>query len=161
MHYQKITTLKRALKAPMFEKLTDRETTIYRTGFRFAYKIAKEAFKLKRQNNFLFRKTSSRRLPKLEELYKTIITVCDHYKVAKKDVIGKNRRAAVCRVRSILINLFFETYDINLSEIGRYFGMDHTSILHHTNLKKHNQRWWCEGSAIWKDFEELQKIISS
>jgi len=142
MHYQKITTLKRALKAPMFEKLTDRETTIYRTGFRFAYKIAKEAFKLKRQNNFLFRKTSSRRLP-------------------KKDVIGKNRRAAVCRVRSILINLFFETYDINLSEIGRYFGMDHTSILHHTNLKKHNQRWWCEGSAIWKDFEELQKIISS
>jgi chromosomal replication initiation ATPase DnaA len=54
----------------------------------------------------------------------------------------------------------YEKYNLNLTDIGRYFGQDHTTVLHSIEMKKDKRRFWDAGQSIWQEFQELKETIS-
>ncbi len=61
--------------------------------------------------------------------------VCEEAGVAYDDVMGKNKTRKVCAVRQ---RLFYEFREMGMSlpDIGRFFGRDHTTVLHGVNMEK-------------------------
>ena len=64
-----------------------------------------------------------------------VIEVCVDAGVSPKDVMGTGRLAKVCRVRQRLF-YDFRAEGMSLPEIGRFFGRDHTTVLHGVNAEK-------------------------
>ena len=46
---------------------------------------------------------------------------------------------------------------MNLSDIGKIFGQDHTTVLYSIKMKFNGTRYWGMDQTIWQEFDELTK----
>ena len=76
------------------------------------------------------------RRPKPSDVQAVINKVCIFFEVHKEVLMSKSRAEEILRARNVVHNLLFEKYNIGLSEIGRYFNQDHTTVLNSINMKK-------------------------
>ena len=74
--------------------------------------------------------------------------------------MSKTRTQDLVRARNIIHNLLYERYNLNLTDIGKYFQQDHTTVLHSIEMKKEKRRFWDAGQSIWQEFQELKETIS-
>ena len=168
-----LTQFKTALKAPMYRELTLRELMLYKTGFKNGYRMAlqhnrnkidHQLFKLKVRQEKFEEKTEGAKLEKLVKIKKiypasfdaVVNKVCIRYEVNKKEVLGDRRFSALVRARSIIINLMIEKYPISLSQLGRMFKIDHSTVIHHRRMKADGLRFWSIGKTIHQEFIELK-----
>ena len=69
--------------------------------------------------------------------------------------MAKVRTQDIVRARNIIHNILYEKYNMNLTDIGRYFGQDHTTVLHSIEMKKQQKRFWSPEQSLWQEFEKL------
>lgn len=65
-----------------------------------------------------------------------IQVACDH-KIAPEVIVDKSRKAPVVRARQDLFYRASTQENMTASQIGRYFGCDHTTVLH--GVKQHEK----------------------
>ena len=46
---------------------------------------------------------------------------------------------------------------MNLTNIGRIFNQDHTTVLYSIQMKFNGKRYWGLDQTIWQEFDELIK----
>jgi chromosomal replication initiation ATPase DnaA len=83
--------------------------------------------------------------------------VCIKYEVSKKELFTKTRTTDIVRARNIIHNILNEKYKMSLSDIGRIFTQDHTTVLNSIQMKQHRRRFWNDEQTIWQEFEELTR----
>ena len=155
------TEIKLAMKAGHYRDLTYKEKKIYKNAFKNGYKLAKihckkkdtESYKPRRIVSYSFAKPSTRVVDSI------INKICIRYEVHKKTLMSKTRTQDLVRARNIIHNLLYERYNLNLTDIGKYFGQDHTTVLHSIEMKKDKRRFWDAGQSIWQEFTELKETI--
>jgi chromosomal replication initiation ATPase DnaA len=49
---------------------------------------------------------------------------------------------------------------LSLSEIGRYFEQDHTTVLHSIEMKKDKRRFWGTHQTLWQEYQDIKETIS-
>tara|TARA_R100000664_G_scaffold2614_1_gene6425 strand:- start:35 stop:508 length:474 start_codon:yes stop_codon:yes gene_type:complete len=151
----KLQTFKTAMKAPQYEKLSKYELKIYQAGFRNGYKLARNNIKKKIKHkpkkiiNFQFNSTTPKNIDQI------INKVCVRYEVHKKTLLGKCRTQDIVRARNIIHNILNDKYNMNLTNIGRYFGQDHTTVLHSIQMKANKERFWSPEQTIWDEYLDL------
>lgn len=64
--------------------------------------------------------------------------VADHFRVPVEEVLGQRRSSSLVLCRSVCMYLVRQKFRYSLSEIGRAFGRDHTSVLQ--SLRKVEKR---------------------
>jgi chromosomal replication initiation ATPase DnaA len=74
------------------------------------------------------------------EIDSVINKVCIKYEVSKKDLFTKTRTTDIVRARNVIHNILNEKYKMSLSDIGRIFGQDHTTVLNSIQMKQHRRR---------------------
>ena len=151
--------IKLAMKAGHYSNLTYKEKQIYKNAFKNGYKLAKIHINKSKQE-FKPRRiiTHSYAVPN-DRVNIIIDKVCKKYFISKKELFSKIRTQDVVRARNIIHNLLSEKYNMNLSNIGRYFGQDHTTVLNSIQMKQHRRRFWNDEQTIWQEFEELKEIL--
>ena len=151
------TEIKLAMKAGHYRDLSKKEKKIYKNAFKNGYKLAKihckkrtpEFYKPRRIISYSFAKPSTRIVDSI------INRVCVRYEVHKKSLLGKVRTQDIVRARNIIHNMLYEKYNLNLTDIGRYFGQDHTTVLHSIEMKRDQKRFWSPEQSLWQEFEKL------
>ncbi len=81
--------------------------------------------------------------------------ICGYCNWCKKELFTKTRTTDIVRSRNIIHNILNEKYKMSLSDIGRIFGQDHTTVLHSIEMKLHKRRFWSDEQTIWQEFQEL------
>ena len=79
------------------------------------------------------------------------------YELSKKDLVGKQRTKDFVRARNIIHNILAEKYKMSLTDIGRIFGQDHTTVLYSIQMKYNGERYWGQDQTMWQEFDELIK----
>ena len=97
------------------------------------------------------------RKPRQSEIDSVINKVCIKYEVSKKELFTKTRTTDIVRARNIIHNILNEKYKMSLSDIGRIFTQDHTTVLNSIQMKQHRRRFWNDEQTIWQEFEELTR----
>jgi len=95
------------------------------------------------------------RKPRKAEINSVINKVCIKYEVSKKELFTKTRTRDIVRARNIIHNIFNEKYKMSLTEIGKIFGQDHTTVLNSIQMKQKKEHYWYDNQTIWQEFEEL------
>ena len=98
--------------------------------------------------------------PKPSQVESVINKVCIYFEVHKPTLLGKKRTTDIVRARNVIHNILFEKYHMNLTDIGRYFGQDHTTVLHSIEMKRDKKRYWSPEQSLWQEFEEIKNTIS-
>tara|TARA_R110001632_G_scaffold157963_1_gene276119 strand:+ start:201 stop:689 length:489 start_codon:yes stop_codon:yes gene_type:complete len=152
--------IKLAMKAGHYRDLTYKEKKIYKNAFKNGYRLAashikkdKKPYQPRRIIHFSFSKPSSRIVDSI------INKVCIRYDIHKESLMSKVRTQDLVRARNIIHNILYEKYNLNLSDIGRYFDHHHTTVLHSIEMKKEKKRFWDAGQSIWSEFQELKNTI--
>ena len=164
-----LTQLKQAMKAPMYSELTSRELLLYKTGFKNGYRMSMQQNQSKLELNLLRLKIREERFDEKKAGIKidrkkihtasfqaVVNKVCIQYEVNKKEVLGDRRYQSLVKARSIIINLMIEKYAISLSQLGRLFKIDHSTVIHHRRMKSNGLRFWSTGKTIHEEFLELK-----
>ena len=155
--------IKTAMRAGQFENLTYREKKIYKNAFKNGYKLSKLHTK---ENKIYIKRKSYKPLkivghsfskPSSLVIDSIINRVCIRYEVSKKELFTKTRTTDIVRARNIIHNILNEKYKMSLSDIGRIFGQDHTTVLNSIQMKQHRRRFWNDEQTIWQEFEELTR----
>ena len=158
--------IKTAMKAGQFENLTYREKKIYKNAFKNGYKLSKLHTK---ENKIYLKRKSYKPLkiighsfskPSSLVIDSIVNKVCIRYEVSKKLLFTKIRTTDVVRSRNIIHNILSEKYKMSLTEIGKIFGQDHTTVLNSIQMKKQRRRFWNQEQTIWQEFAELKETIS-
>ena len=173
-----LTQLKQAMKAPMYSQLTTRELLLYKTGFKNGYRMSVQQNEEKIQNKLLRLKIREERFDEKKaggsltgiyidkkkihaSTFEAVVNkVCIQYEVNKQEVLGDRRYQSLVRARSIIINLMIELHKVSLSQLGRMFGMDHSTIIHHRRMKFSNNRFWSTEKTIHQEFKVLKEQLS-
>ena len=173
-----LTQLKQAMKAPMYSQLTTRELLLYKTGFKNGFRMSVQQNEEKIQNKLLRLKIREERFDEkkavgnISEIYidkkkihastfeAVVNKVCIQYEVNKLEVLGDRRFQALVKARSIIINLMIEIHKVSLSQLGRMFGMDHSTIIHHRRMKFSQKRFWSNEKTIHEEFKVLKEQLS-
>ena len=144
-----------------YDLLSEDRKKIYRLGF---INGAKEVMERKRYVQvappnktvlvFAFKS------PKPSDVQSIINKVCIHFEVHKETLMSKTRTSDIVRARNVIHNLLFEKYKMNLTEIGRYFKQDHTTVLHSIEMKRDFKRFWSPEKSLWQDYEKIKKSIA-
>ena len=150
-----------------FYLLSEMQMKLYEEGFRKGFELAqqkmsdhvseiKETHIVPRQMErkiigYQFRK------PRQREIDCVINKVCIKYEVSKKELFTKTRTTDIVRARNIIHNILNEKYKMSLSDIGRIFAQDHTTVLNSIQMKQHRRRFWNDEQTIWQEFEELTR----
>jgi|TARA_R100000149_G_C5796188_1_gene85496 chromosomal replication initiation ATPase DnaA len=155
--------IKTAMKAGQFENLTLREKKIYKNAFKNGYKLSK----LHTKENKIYVKRNSYKPLKIvghsfskpnKNIIDSIINkVCVRYEVSKKLLFTKIRTTDIVRSRNIIHNILSEKYKMSLTEIGKIFGQDHTTVLNSIQMKQQKRRFWSQEQTLWQEFDELIK----
>jgi chromosomal replication initiation ATPase DnaA len=148
-----------------FYLLSDRELKLYEAGFKKGFELAQQNMsnhisEIKKTNiiplsterkivGYQFRK------PRQTEIDSIINKVCIKYEVSKKELFTKTRTTDIVRARNIIHNILSEKYKMSLSDIGRIFGQDHTTVLNSIQMKQYRRRFWNDEQTIWQEFQEL------
>ena len=173
-----LTQFKQAMKAPMYRELTLRELMLYKTGFKNGYRMAlqhnrnkldHQLFKLKVRQEKFEEKTEGVKFEKLVKTKKiypasfdaVVNKVCIRYEVNKNEVLGDRRFSSLVRARSIIINLMIEKYPISLSQLGRMFKIDHSTVIHHRSMKANGLRFWGADKTIHEEFKQLRNQLNN
>jgi len=168
-----LTQLKQAMKAPMYSQLTTRELLLYKTGFKNGYRMSMQQNQSKLELNLLRLKIREERFDEKKAGVKidrkkihtatfeaVVNKVCIQYEVNKKEVLGDRRYQSLVKARSIIINLMIELHKVSLSQLGRMFGMDHSTIIHHRRMKFSQKRFWHKDKTIHEEFKNLKEKLS-
>ena len=158
---KKFYEIKLALKAGHYENLSLREKKIYKNAFKNGYRLSQSHIK-KEQKVYIPKKIVgiSFAKPSGRVVESIINKICIKYEVHKKSLMSKTRTQDLVRARNIIHNLLHEKYNLNLTDIGKYFEQDHTTVLHSIEMKKEKRRFWDAGQSIWQEFQELKETIS-
>jgi len=173
-----LTQLKQAMKAPMYSQLTTRELLLYKTGFKNGYRMSVQQNEEKIHNQLLRLKIREERFDEKKaggsltgiyidkkkihaSTFEAVVNkVCIQYEVNKQEVLGDRRFQALVKARSIIINLMIELHKVSLSQLGRMFGMDHSTIIHHRRMKFSQKRFWSNEKTIHEEFKVLKEQLS-
>jgi chromosomal replication initiation ATPase DnaA len=150
-----------------FYLLSEQQYKLYEEGFKVGFELAQQ----KMSNHISEIKKSSIiplstekkiigyqfKKPKRAEIDSVINKVCIKYEVSKKDLFTKTRTTDIVRSRNIIHNILNEKYKMSLSDIGRIFNQDHTTVLNSVQMKQYRRRFWNEEQTIWREFDELTK----
>ena len=153
-----------------FYLLSDRELKLYEAGFKKGFELAQQKMSNHiteiKETHIVPREMERKiigyqfRKPRQTEIDSIINKVCIKYEVSKKDLFTKTRTTDIVRARNIIHNILSEKYKMSLSDIGRIFGQDHTTVLHSIEMKKDKRRFWDAGQSIWQEFQDLKETIS-
>ena len=146
--------------------LTDHEVNLYKGGFYEGYslalrtrsdvieQVAKQRFNTKPSNEIVgyqFRK------PNQNVIDSVLNKVCVKYEIKKEDLFAKRRTKDIVRARNIIHNILNEKYKMTLTDIGKIFNQDHTTVLYSIQMKFNGKRYWGLDQTIWQEFDELTK----
>ena len=136
-----------------FDNLSNSERKLYEIAFKNGLRFLNKSNYTKK---YLF-KVPKHNLGRIkeEELQQLIQKVCDRYEVSKKELLGKCRRRDIVRSRNILHNVLNEKYKMNLTNIGRIFNQDHTTVLYSIQMKFNKTFYWDEYQTIWEETYDL------
>jgi len=149
--------IKLAMKAGHYQDLNTREQKIYKNAFANGYRLGKKHTE-NLKNHLSIIGVSSYKPPK--SIIDNIVNyMCKRYEVSKTELLGKKRTLDIVRARNIIHNILNEKYKMNLSNIGRHFGQDHTTVLHSIKMKANKKRYWSKEQTIWQEFQEIKKIL--
>ena len=150
--------IKLAMKAGQYADLNTREEKIYRNAFVNGYKLAKKH--LKEDGYDLVKIVGySFSSPQKSKIDNIVDYICKRYELSKSELLSKKKTLDIVRARNIIHNLLNEKYKMNLSNIGRHFKQDHTTVLHSIKMKLNKQRYWSKEQTIWQEFQELKEVL--
>jgi chromosomal replication initiation ATPase DnaA len=153
-----LNEIRLAMKAGQYADLNTREEKIYRNAFVNGYKLAKKH--LKEDGYDLVKIVGySFSSPQKSKIDNIIDYMCKRYELSKTELLSKKKTLDIVRARNIIHNLLSEKYKMNLSNIGRHFKQDHTTVLHSIKMKLNKQRYWSEEQTIWQEFQELKEVL--
>ena len=150
--------IKLAMRAGQYENLNTREQKIYKNAFVNGYKLAKKHLK---ENGYDLVKIVgySFSSPQRSTIDNIIDYMCKRYELSKTELLSKKKTLDIVRARNIIHNLLNEKYKMNLSNIGRHFKQDHTTVLHSIKMKANKKRYWSKEQTIWQEFQELKEVL--
>jgi chromosomal replication initiation ATPase DnaA len=157
----KFNEIKLAMRAGHYEYLSTKEKNIYKNAFKNGYRLSQSH--IKKQNKIYIPKKIvgvSFAKPSGRIVESIINKVCIKYEVHKKTLMSKARTQDIVRARNIIHNLLHEKYKLSLTEIGRYFGQDHTTVLHSIEMKRFGKRFWHSNQSLWQEYKDLKETIS-
>ena len=145
-----------------FYLLTSQEERLYEVGFSEGFLCAAKTLQKEpiRDSNIKKMVGYSLARPKPSQVQSIINKVCIHFEVHKETLMSKSRSSDIVRARNVIHNLLSEKYDITLGDIGKYFGQDHTTVLHSIEMKRDQRRYWSPEQSFWQEFEEIKATIS-
>jgi len=150
--------IKLAMRAGQYADLNVREEKIYRNAFVNGYKLAKKH--LKEDGYDLVKIVGySFSSPQRSTIDNIIDYMCKRYELSKSELLSKKKTLDIVRARNIIHNLLNEKYKMNLSNIGRHFKQDHTTVLHSIKMKANKKRYWSKEQTIWQEFQELKEVL--
>ena len=150
--------IKLAMRAGHYQDLNTREEKIYKNAFVNGYKLAKQHLE---KNKYSLLKIAgfSFSSPQKSIIDNIIDYICKRYEISKVELLSKKKTLDIVRARNIIHNLLSEKYKMNLTNIGRYFKQDHTTVLHSIRMKHNKKRYWSEEQTIWQEFQEIKKVL--
>ena len=150
--------IKLAMRAGHYSNLNLREQKIYKNAFVNGYKLAKKHLK---ENGYDLVKIVgySFSSPQRATIDNIIDYICKRYELSKSELLSKKKTLDIVRARNIIHNLLNEKYKMNLSNIGRHFKQDHTTVLHSIKMKANKKRYWSKEQTIWQEFQELKEVL--
>ena len=150
--------IKLAMRAGHYENLNTREEKIYKNAFVNGYKLAKKHLE---KNKYSLLKIAgfSFSSPQKSTIDNIIDYICKKYEISKVELLSKKKTLDIVRTRNIIHNLLSEKYKMNLTNIGKYFKQDHTTVLHSIRMKHNKKRYWSEEQTIWQEFQEIKEIL--
>jgi len=150
-----------------FYLLSEQQLKLYEEGFNQGFELAQQRMSDHvsqiKETHIVPRQMERRiigyqfRKPKQSEIDSVINKVCIKYEVSKKELFTKTRTKDIVRSRNIIHNILNEKYNISLSDIGRIFEQDHTTVLNSIQMKQYRKRFWSDEQTIWQEFDELIK----
>ena len=140
-----------------FYLLTNQEERLYEVGFSEGFLYAANVLQKEKIQDSNVKKIIGYKIsrPRPSEVQSIINKVCVHFEVHKETLMNKSRTTDIVRARNVIHNLLYEKYYMNLTDIGRYFGQDHTTVLHSIEMKKDQKRFWSPEQSLWQEFEKL------
>ena len=140
-----------------FYLLTSQEERLYEVGFSEGFLYAANVLQKEKIQDSNVKKIIGYKItkPKPSDVQSIINKVCIHFEVHKETLMNKSRTSDIVRARNVIHNLLYEKYYMNLTDIGRYFGQDHTTVLHSIEMKKDQKRFWSPEQSLWQEFEKL------
>ena len=140
-----------------FYLLTNQEERLYEVGFSEGFLYAAKVLQKEKIQDSNVKKIIGYKVtkPKPSDVQSIINRVCVHFEVHKETLMNKSRTTDIVRARNVIHNLLYEKYYMNLTDIGRYFGQDHTTVLHSIEMKKDQKRFWSPEQSLWQEFEKL------
>jgi chromosomal replication initiation ATPase DnaA len=150
-----------------FYLLSEQQYKLYEEGFKKGFELAQQ--KMSNQISEIKKTTiipisTERKIvgyqfkkPKKTEIDSVINKVCIMYEVSKKELFTKTRTRDIVRARNIIHNILNEKYKMSLTEIGRIFAQDHTTVLNSIQMKQKREHYWYDNQTIWQEFDELIK----
>jgi len=153
-----LNEIRLAMKAGQYADLNIREEKIYRNAFVNGYKLAKKHLK---ENGYDLVKIVgySFSSPQKSTIDNIVDYMCKRYELSKSELLSKKKTLDIVRARNIIHNLLSEKYKMNLSNIGRHFKQDHTTVLHSIKMKANKKRYWSKEQTIWQEFQELKEVL--
>lgn len=145
-----------------FYLLTSQEERLYEVGFSEGFLYAVNILQKEPIKDSNVRKIVGYTVtkPKPLQIESVINKVCVYFEVHKATLLGKKRTTDIVRARNVIHNILFEKYRMNLTDIGRYFGQDHTTVLHSIEMKRDQKRYWSPEQSLWQEFEQIKNTIS-
>ena len=142
-----------------FYLLTSQEERLYEVGFSEGFLYAanilqKESIKdsnVKKIVGYVNTK------PKPSQVQSVINKVCVHFEVHKETLMKKSRTTDIVRARNVIHNMLNEKYRMSLTDIGKIFNQDHTTVLYSIQMKFNGTRYWGMDQTIWQEFDELTR----
>ena len=140
-----------------FYLLTNQEERLYEVGFSEGFLFAANLLQKQTIQDSNVKKIIGYKItkPKPSQVQSIINRVCIHFEVHKETLMNKSRTTDIVRARNVIHNLLYEKYYMNLTDIGRYFGQDHTTVLHSIEMKRDKKRFWSPEQSLWQEFEKL------
>ena len=143
-----------------FYLLSEQQYKLYEEGFKKGFELAQQ----KMSNHNILPISTERKIigyqfkkPRKAEIDSVINKVCIMYEVSKKELFTKTRTRDIVRARNIIHNILNEKYKMSLTEIGRIFAQDHTTVLNSIQMKQRREHYWYDNQTIWQEFDELIK----
>ena len=140
-----------------FYLLTSQEERLYEVGFSEGFLYAANILQKESIKDSNVRKIVGyvNTKPKPSQVQSVINKVCVHFEVHKETLMKKSRTTDIVRARNVIHNMLNEKYRMSLTDIGKYFGQDHTTVLHSIEMKRDQKRFWSPEQSLWQEFEQL------
>ncbi len=161
-----LSTFKSAMKAPQYQNLSSQQLKIYESGFRNGFKLANSEFDKKtkelktiikqlKKPTIDINKINLKKYATPNDMQKVIKWISKIFEVDQNTILNKSRYVDNIKLRSLAINIIYENFDVSTPALGRFFSMDHTSILHHINNRINFKSCWKVNSILWKYYNEF------